>query len=66
MEGRLDSITDKKTIISTRAHDQRDSGLCWDYAAASSVRKSLRIKLGKTSFFKYLHVIEFLSFTTRI
>merc|ERR1711879_945322 len=34
------------TVTSTRVHDQRDSGLCWDYAASSSVRKSLRIKIG--------------------
>ena len=47
VEGKFDiSITDKKTVPSTRVHDQGDSGLCWDYAAASSIRKSLRIKIG--------------------
>ena len=48
VEGKFDiSITDKKTVTSTRVHDQGKTGLCWDYAAASSVRKSLRIKLGR-------------------
>ena len=47
VEGQLGiSITDKKTVTSTRVHDQGKAGLCWDYAASSSVRKSLRIKLG--------------------
>ena len=46
------SITDKKTLTSTRVHDQGKTGLCWDYAASSSVRKSLRIKIGKLLFAK--------------
>ena len=28
-------------------HDQGKTGLCWDYAAASSIRKSLLIRIGK-------------------
>ena len=28
-------------------HDQGETHLCWDYAAATSIRKSLRIKIGK-------------------
>ena len=52
IEGKLSlSITGKTTITSTRVHDQRESGLCWDYAAASSVRKSLRIKIGYNPFY---------------
>ena len=47
VEGQLGiSITDKKTVTSTRLHDQGKTGLCWDYAASSSIRKSLRIKIG--------------------
>ena len=44
------SITDQRTLTSTRTHDQGDKDLCWDYAATSSIRHSLRIKIGK--FFK--------------
>ena len=51
IEGNFDiSVTDTKTVTSTRLHDQRESRLCWDYAASSSIRKSLRIKLGTTLF----------------
>ena len=47
VEGKLGiSITDKRTVTSTRVHDQGKTGLCWDYSASSSDRKSLRIKLG--------------------
>ena len=46
------SITGKTTVTSTRVHDQHESGLCWDYAAASSVRKSLRMKIGNDPFYK--------------
>ena len=45
------SITDKKTLTSTRIHDQGKTGLCWDYAASSSVRKSLHIKIGQNIIF---------------
>ena len=41
------SITDQKTLTSTRTHDQGNTHLCWDYAATSSIRHSLRIKIGK-------------------
>ena len=41
------SKTDKKTVTSTRMHDQGDASLCWDYAAASSIRKSLRVKISE-------------------
>ena len=40
------SITGTTTVTSTRVHDQGKSRLCLDYAAASSIRKSLRIKIG--------------------
>ena len=43
---------EKKILTSTRNHDQHDSGLCWAYACSSSIRKSLRFKLGKTLFKK--------------
>ena len=48
VEGKFSiSVTGKTTVTSTRVHDQGETGLCWDYAAASSIRKSLRIKIGK-------------------
>lgn len=34
-------------IVVSRIHNQSNSGLCWDYAAASSLRQSLRIKIGR-------------------
>ena len=47
MEGKFGiSKTDGKTVLSTRVHDQGESSLCWDYASTSSLRKSLRIKIG--------------------
>ena len=33
-------------MVSTRLHDQGESCLCWDYASTSSLRKSLKIKIG--------------------
>ena len=55
MEGKFEiSITDKKTLTSTRAHDLHDLSLCWDYAAASLIRISLRIKSSQKLVFKYL------------
>merc|ERR1712131_493514 len=46
VEGKFDiSTTDMKTVTLTRVHDQGKTGLCWDYAASSSVRQSLRIKI---------------------
>ena len=43
-------VTDQKALTSTRTHDQGDTDLCWDYAATSSIRHSLRIKIGKIFF----------------
>ena len=52
VEGKNDiSITGTATVTSTRVHDQGETGLCWDYAAASSIRKSLRIRLGNYPFY---------------
>ena len=40
------SKTDENTVLSTRVHDQAESSLCWDYASTSSLRKSLKVKIG--------------------
>ena len=63
VEEKLDiSITDTKTVTLTRVHDQGKTGLCWDYAASSSVRQSLRIKIGKTMLDKtYLKILSYSS-----
>ena len=45
------SITFEKTFDGMTIHDQGQTGLCWDYAAASSIRKSLLIKIGKQKLF---------------
>ena len=48
IEGKFEaSITAEGIVTSSRMHDQGKSGLCWDYSAATSIRKSLRIKIGK-------------------
>ena len=47
MEGKFGiSKTDEKSVLSTRVHDQGESSLCWDYATTSSLRKSLKVKIG--------------------
>ena len=47
MEGKFGiSITDGKVVTSTRTHDQGESDLCWNYASTSSIRQSLRVKIG--------------------
>ena len=47
MEGKFGiSKTDGKTVLSTRVHYQGESSLCWDYATTSSLRKSLKVKIG--------------------
>ena len=46
------SRTDEDSVTGTRLHDQGNTGLCWNYTASSSVRKSLRIKIGKLFFAK--------------
>ena len=41
------------TVSSTRMHDQGETFLPWVYAAASSIRKSLRIRIGKVLIYVY-------------
>ena len=48
MKGKFSaSVTGGETVSSTRVRDQKETELCWDYAAASSIRKSLRLIIGK-------------------
>ena len=39
--------TNQSTVTSTRFHDQGQSSLCWSYSVASSIRNSLKVKIGK-------------------
>ena len=48
IEGKFSiSKTDERTVTLTRVHDQGQSHLCWDYSATSSLRQSLRVKIGE-------------------
>ena len=41
------SLTDQQSVTDTRTHDQGDTHLCWLYSSVSSIRQSLKIKIGK-------------------
>ena len=47
MEGKFEGTTSRRqTDASTHIHDQGKSHLCWAYASADSLLKSLLIKIG--------------------
>ena len=41
------SLTGQTSVTDTRVHDQGDTHLCWLYSSVSSIRQSLKIKIGK-------------------
>ena len=50
IKGKTRSRTDPTPVNKTRVRNQGESGLCWDYAASTSIRQSIRIKLGMILF----------------
>ena len=46
-------------------HNQGQTGLCWDYAAASSIRKSLLLRIGKQKIFEMEDTSEFRQITRK-